>query len=175
MNDKIKSIEVFTLTLNRDIPYLGATGEGENINEKGYFVRDANKTVYSTFDRSVLLRMETTSGIVGWGETYGLVAPGVIGELITDLLANFIIGRDPSDPSVIYDNLYDLMRFRGYTGGFYVDALAAIDIALWDIAGRQVGKSVAELLGGVKKKKFMAYVSGSVSYTHLTLPTRDDV
>ena len=160
MNDKIKSIEVFTLTLNRDIPYLGATGEGENINEKGYFVRDANKTVYSTFDRSVLLRMETTSGIVGWGETYGLVAPGVIGELITDLLANFIIGRDPSDPSVIYDNLYDLMRFRGYTGGFYVDALAAIDIALWDIAGRQVGKSVAELLGGVKKKKFMAYVSG---------------
>ena len=42
MNDKIKSIEVFTLTLNRDIHYLGATGEGENINEKGYFVRDAN-------------------------------------------------------------------------------------------------------------------------------------
>ena len=80
--------------------------------------------------------------------------------MITDLLANFIIGRDPSDPSAIYDNLYDLMRVRGYTGGFYVDTLAAIDIALWDIAGRQIGKSVSDLLGGAKRKEFMAYISG---------------
>lgn len=160
MSDTVKSIEIFTLTLKKDTPYLGAIGEGEDLNDKGYFVRKANKTVYPSFDRSILLKIETSSGIVGWGETYGLVAPGVVYELITDLLANFIIGRDPSDPSAIYDNLYDLMRVRGYTGGFYVDTLAAIDIALWDIAGRQIGKSVSDLLGGAKRREFMAYISG---------------
>lgn len=81
-------------------------------------------------------------------------SPGAVGEIIRDLLADFTIGRDPSDPSAIFDDLYDLMRVRGYNGGFYVDALAAIDIALWDIAGRQAGKPVVELLGGEQSKKY---------------------
>jgi galactonate dehydratase len=58
---------------------------------------------------------------------------------VSDLLAGFTIGRAPGDAAAIYDDLYDLMRVRGYTGGFYVDALAAIDIALWDIAGKLAG------------------------------------
>ena len=70
------------------------------------------------------------------------------------------IRRDPSDPSTIYDDLYDLMRVPGYTGGFYVDALAAIDIALWDIAGRCAGTSVATPLGGAVRDTIPAYVYG---------------
>lgn len=160
MSDMVKSVEAFTLTLPRDTPYLGASRKGEEPNEKGYFVRKGNRTVYPIFDRSILVRIETKNGVVGWGETYGLVAPGAVGELIKDLLADFTIGRDPSDPSAIYDDLYDLMRVRGYTGGFYVDALCAIDIALWDIAGKLSNKSVADLLGGVKHNRIPAYLSG---------------
>jgi galactonate dehydratase len=160
MSDTVKSVEVFTLTQPRDTPYLGVSRPGEEPNAQGYLVRKGNKTVYPIFDRSVLVRITTVRGVVGWGETYGLVAPGAVGAIINDLLAGFVIGRDPAKPSAIYDDLYDLMRVRGYTGGFYVDALAAIDIALWDIAGRQQSKPVSALLGGSTETTIPAYVSG---------------
>lgn len=148
MSDAVLSVQAFALTRPRETPYLGAARAGEAPNAKGYMVRAGNRTVYPVFDRSILLRIETEGGVIGWGETYGLVAPGAVGALISDLLADFTIGRDPTTPEAIYDDLYDLMRVRGYTGGFLVDALAAIDIALWDIAGQIAGASVAELLGG---------------------------
>lgn len=160
MSDRVHSIAVFSLTRERDTPYLGAARAGEEPNAHGYLVRQENRTVYPIFDRSVLVRIETRNGVIGWGETYGIVAPGAVAAIINDLLAGFTIGRDPADPSAIYDDLYDLMRVRGYTGGFYVDALAAIDIALWDIAGKQAGKSIVELLGGIQHAKIPAYVSG---------------
>ncbi|MGI9506545.1 MAG: mandelate racemase/muconate lactonizing enzyme family protein [Geminicoccaceae bacterium] len=160
MSDAVARVEAFALTIPREQPYLGAPRDGEMPNAKGYFVRKGNRTVYPTFDRSALVRIETEDGVIGWGETYGLVAPGAVGAIIGDLLADFVIGRDPSEPPAIYDDLYDLMRVRGYTGGFYVDALAAIDIALWDVAGRRTGTSVAALLGGAVRDTIPAYVSG---------------
>ena len=160
MTDTILSINVFSLTLARDTPYLGSLQEGEEPNVQGYFVRTGNRTVYPVFDRSILVKIETKNGVVGWGETYGLVAPGAVAAIINDLLAGFTIGRDPADPEAIYNDLYDLVRVRGYTGGFYVDALAAIDIALWDIAGKQAGKNITKLLGGILHKTIPAYVSG---------------
>ncbi|WP_309082894.1 mandelate racemase/muconate lactonizing enzyme family protein [Chelativorans sp.] len=160
MADSVASVEVFTLTISRETVYLGAPRPGEEPNARGYLVRKGNKTVYPTFDRSVLVRVRTREGVTGWGETYGLVAPGAVIAIIDDLLADFTIGRDPTDPAAVHDDLYDLMRVRGYTGGFYVDALAAIDIALWDIAGKIAGKSVAELLGGRARARIPAYVSG---------------
>lgn len=160
MTDKVQSVAVFTLTQRRETPYLGATRSDEAPNAKGYFVRRGNRTVYPVFDRSVLVRVTTAEGVTGWGETYGLVAPGAVGAIIGDLLADFTIGQDPTDPPAIYDRLYDLMRVRGYTGGFYADALAAIDIALWDIAGKSAGKAVSDLLGGRRTDSLPAYVSG---------------
>jgi L-alanine-DL-glutamate epimerase-like enolase superfamily enzyme len=160
MTDPVASVQVFSLTLPRDKPYLGIARPGEEPNAQGYLVRRGNRTVYPTFDRSVLVRVETAGGVVGWGETYGIVAPGAVSAIINDLLAGFIIGRDPSDPTAIYDDNYDLMRVRGYTGGFYVDALAALDIALWDIAGRLARQPVAVLLGPVLHRTIPAYVSG---------------
>lgn len=64
------------------------TAAGEEPNGRGYLVRKANRTVYPTFDRSVLVRIETENGAVGWGETYGLVAPRATMEIIDDLLAD---------------------------------------------------------------------------------------
>ncbi|WP_295812569.1 mandelate racemase/muconate lactonizing enzyme family protein [uncultured Nitratireductor sp.] len=160
MSDSVKSVETFALTLPRETPYLGVARDGEQPNARGYLVRKGNRTVYPIFDRSVLVRIETRNGVVGWGETYGLVAPGAVGAIIGDLLADFTIGSDPANPSDIYDRLYDLMRVRGYTGGFYVDALAAIDIALWDIAGKLAGKPVSKLLGKQVRDTIPAYVSG---------------
>ncbi len=107
-----------------------------------------------------MVRVETEDGVVGWGETYGIVAPKATTAIVEDLLAEFVIGRDPFDASEIHDDLYNLMRVRGYTGGFYLDALGAVDIALWDAAGRTAGKPIYELLGGRKQEKVPGYVSG---------------
>ena len=85
----------------------------------------------------------------GWGETYGIAAPEAVVAIIDNLLARTILGRCPSEVSVIWEDLYDLMRVRGFFGGYYVDALAGIDIALWGLFGRRAGLSVAQLPGRV--------------------------
>jgi galactonate dehydratase len=160
MSERVAKVEAFSITIPRDTPYLGALRPGEEPNAKGYFIRKGNRTVYSIVDRTVLVRIETASGVVGWGETYGLAAPRATMALISDLLADFVIGADPFDVAVIHDRLYNMMRVRGYTGGFYLDALAAIDIALWDVAGKIAGLPLVKLLGGRWRDTIPAYVSG---------------
>ena len=71
-----------------------------------------------------------------------------------------LIGKDPHDVLMIYEDLYDAMRVRGFFGGFYHDALAGIDIALWDLKGKLLKQPVAALLGAKRYKKLPGYVSG---------------
>ncbi|MEO1019683.1 MAG: mandelate racemase/muconate lactonizing enzyme family protein [Pseudomonadota bacterium] len=160
MSDRVGRVECFIFEAERDQPYLGSLRAGEDANRQGYFVRAGNRTVYPTFDRSVVVRLTSADGAEGWGETYGIVAPGAVTAIINDLLAEFVIGRDPMDAATIHEDLYDLMRVRGYDGGFYLDALAAIDIALWDLAGQLASLPVAKLLGGRRRDRVKAYVSG---------------
>jgi L-alanine-DL-glutamate epimerase-like enolase superfamily enzyme len=161
MTSRIRRIETFKIEIpRREEIYLGDLKEGEVVNEAGYFVRVGNRTVYPVKDRSVLVRIETADGTVGWGETYGIVAPGAVMAIVDDLFAGFLIGRDPFEVSVIYEDLYDLMRVRGYHSGYYHDALALVDIALWDICGKLRNAPVASLLGGQRHQSIPAYVSG---------------
>ncbi|MCA0425522.1 MAG: mandelate racemase/muconate lactonizing enzyme family protein [Proteobacteria bacterium] len=160
MRDTVARIESFIITIPRDTPYLGALRVGEEANGRGYFVRKGNRTVYPTVDRNVLVRITTRDGVVGWGETYGIVSPRATTAIIDDLLAEFVVGSDPFDAAATHDRLYDLMRVRGYTGGYYLDALAAIDIALWDIAAQLARQPLCKLLGGQRRKTIPAYVSG---------------
>jgi galactonate dehydratase len=160
MSEQVAKVEVFTVTIPRETIYLGAARPGENVNEKGYIVRKGNRTVYPTADRSVIVRIETKSGAVGWGETYGIVAPGAVIAIIDDLLGPYVVGRDPRDVAIVHEDLYDLMRVRGYTGGYYLDALAAIDIALWDICGKLSNLPLVKLLGGQRHERLPAYISG---------------
>ncbi|KAB0265713.1 mandelate racemase/muconate lactonizing enzyme family protein [Microvirga brassicacearum] len=160
MTERIAKIEVFSITIPRETIYLGEARPGETVNEKGYIVRHGNRTVYPTSDRTVVVRVETTNGAVGWGETYGIVAPGAAMAIIDDLLGPYLIGRDPRDVVIIHEDLYDFMRVRGYTGGFYLDALAAVDIALWDIFGKLTNLPLVKLLGGQRHAHLPAYISG---------------
>ncbi len=132
----IRSIDPIVVALPRDTPYLGPLAAGEEVNRRGYFVRKGNRTIYPTVDRSVLVRMTASDGTIGWGETYGIVAPEAVVAILRDVMIPLVEGRSPDDPAAIYRDLYDLMRVRGGSGGFYGDALAAIDIALWDVKAR---------------------------------------
>ena len=122
---RVASVETFIVTIARDTPYLGPLGAGERVNERGYVVRRGNGTIYPVVDRSVVVRITTDDGRIGWGETYGICAPRATCEIINDLLAPVTIGADPADVEHIWDELYGLMRVRGCSGGFHVDAIAA--------------------------------------------------
>ena len=160
MSDRVAQVETFVVTVPRDTPYLGPLAPGESVNARGYIVRKGNGTIYPTVDRSIVVRATTENGAVGWGETYGICAPRATCEIINDLLAPVLLGADPSDPETTWDRLYDLMRVRGCTGGFHGDALAALDIALWDLSGQAAGKPIRDLIGPVSHATLPGYVSG---------------
>lgn len=157
---RIAQVESFIVALPREQPYLGPLGPGEQVNERGYLVRKGNRTVYPNTDRSVLVKVSAEDGTVGWGETYGIVAPQAVTAIVDDLLGPLLRGRDPRDAVVIQEDLYDLMRVRGHFGGYYTDAIAALDIAIWDLFGKSVGQPVVKLLGGQRMPRIPAYVSG---------------
>jgi galactonate dehydratase len=172
MVDRIRSVETFVVTIPRDVPYLGPLGEGETVNAHGYFVRRGNRTIYPTVDRSVIVKLTAGDGNIGWGETYGIVAPQAVVAIVDDVLAPMLIGRQPRDIPTIWDELYALMRVRGHWSGYFTDALAAIDIALWDLAAKRDGVRVVDLLGGARHERIPAYASG---LPRATLPERVDL
>jgi L-alanine-DL-glutamate epimerase-like enolase superfamily enzyme len=157
---KLRSLEAFAVSMPRDVPYLGPLGPGESINAKGYLVRRGNRTIYPASDMSVIVKATAADGIVGWGETYGIVAPQAVLAILREVLIPFVEGRDARDAPSIYDELYDMQRVRGASGGYWGDALAAIDIALWDVAARQAGVALSEALGGARRATIPAYASG---------------
>lgn len=158
--DAIVKVETFIISIPREVPYLGPLKAGEAINERGYLVRKGNRTIYPSTDMTLLVKVTGESGKVGWGECYGIVAPEATKAIIDDVLGPVIIGRDPADAVVIHEDLYDLMRVRGFFGGFYLDALAGVDIALYDLTGKVLGVPVSTLLGGRRHDTIPAYVSG---------------
>ncbi|RXR06337.1 mandelate racemase/muconate lactonizing enzyme family protein [Pseudoxanthomonas composti] len=157
---KVSSVETFILTVPREVPYLGPLGAGERVNSRGYLVRKGNGTLYPTVDRSLVVRLTTEDGAVGWGETYGICAPRAVCEIVHDLLAPELIGREPEDVERVWDDLYGLMRVRGCFGGFHVDAIAALDIALWDLRARARQVPLWQLLGTRQRERIPGYVSG---------------
>lgn len=157
---KICRVETFIISIPRDVPYMGPLGPGESINERGYLIRHGNRSIYPSTDMSVLIKITADDGTIGWGETYGIVAPNAVTSIIDDVLGPVVLGRDPRDVVTIQEDLYDLMRVRGFFGGFYVDSIAGVDIAIWDLFGKLVGQPVVKLLGGQRQTQIPAYVSG---------------
>jgi galactonate dehydratase len=157
---RVASVETFIVTIPRDTPYLGPLAPGESVNSRGYVVRKGNGTIYPTVDRSIVVKVTCDDGTIGWGETYGICAPRATCEIINDLLAPVTIGANPADVEQVWDELYGLMRVRGCSGGFHVDAIAAIDIALWDLYGKQRGVPIRDLLGPTENVTVPGYLSG---------------
>jgi galactonate dehydratase len=157
---RVASVETFIVTLPRDTPYLGPLAPGESVNSRGYVVRRGNGTIYPTVDRSIVVKLTCDDGSVGWGETYGICAPRATCEIINDLLVPVTIGANPVDVEQVWDELYGLMRVRGCSSGFHVDAIAAIDIALWDLYGKQRGVPIRDLLGPTENITVPGYLSG---------------
>lgn len=106
----------------------------------------------------LFVKVETDDGIVGWGEGFGhAIAPATKATLDTMVAAHFI-GRDPTDISGLMAEMLQKLHIFGRNGPV-VYALSAIDIALWDIAGKRAGLPVYQLLGGGRRPSLPAYAS----------------
>ena len=160
---QIKTVAAIPCRFAKDQSYLGSHDipDGAPV----YFRRPHIRAVYSRFFETTFVRIETDDGAIGWGECLAPVAPRVSAAVIEDLFVAELVGRDPMAIGAIRSGLYDMMRDRGYTGGFYIDAITAVDTALWDLKGRILGVPVASLLGGPYVDTVPAYVSsiGGVS------------
>lgn len=114
-------------------------------------------------DRSLLVRVYTDEGIVGTGEG-GLWAHHKMVYHAIEELAAYYVGKDPSR---IEHHYQVVSRDTHFTGSILSAAMSAIDIALWDILGKSVGKPVYQLLGGKCRDKIRVFanVSGTTPET----------
>ncbi len=106
-------------------------------------------------DRCLLVRVQTDEGIVGTGEAGLWAHHRLVYEAIVDL-AGYYVGKDAG---LIEHHFQAVSRDTHFSGAILSAALSAIDIALWDILGKSVGKSVAALLGGKVRDKVRVFAS----------------
>lgn len=97
-----------------------------------------------------LVAIETDTGIVGHGFT-SITDEDVIASAIDKVAGPAIIGDDPLAHERIWEKLYWELMPRGQTG-YAAHALAAIDVALWDIKGKALGQPIWRLLGGARPR-----------------------
>jgi L-alanine-DL-glutamate epimerase-like enolase superfamily enzyme len=97
-----------------------------------------------------LVEIETDAGVVGHGLT-GITEEDVIAQIVRGVAGPALIGDDPLAHERIWDKLYWLLMPRGQTG-YAAHALAALDVALWDIKGRILRQPVWRLIGGARSR-----------------------
>ncbi|MFL6733204.1 MAG: mandelate racemase/muconate lactonizing enzyme family protein [Sphingomicrobium sp.] len=116
--------------------------------------------VYSRTIDTVIVRIETDSGHIGWGEAKAPVAPEATAQIIRLLLTDILMGADPREVLVLWERMYAGMRVRGHRAGFYIEAIAGVDIALWDLAAQAANAPISTLLGGRMRECVRVYASG---------------
>ena len=105
----------------------------------------------------IFLKLTTDSGITGVGEVYtATFSPHLVAKMIEDVAARHLIGADPFKIEGLWRQMYG----RGYAlrpdltlGG----VMSGLEMACWDIVGKELGKPVYELLGGQVHDKLRTY------------------
>ena len=157
---RITSIRAFAVKFDEGDFFGGKGAEAHKAPAAPYLVQPGWRGIYSSRIESMIVRVETDEGVVGYGEGQSPVAPEVSAAIVHCVLAPVLIGRDPRGARVLRREMYNLMNLRGHTGGFMLDAIAAVDTAFWDIAGKAAGLPIHRLLGGPCRIEVPVYVSG---------------
>ncbi len=134
---KIQSVETFLLESPLETPFAWSQGSAEK-------------------RTALICKITTDDGLVGWGEGGGSPSQTVI----HDIFAPLLLGEDPGNINRLWHKMFGSIHNDNQTGGFGGGALSGVDIALWDIAGKSSGKSVAALLGGAVREKVPVYATG---------------
>jgi D-galactarolactone cycloisomerase len=110
---------------------------------------------------ATLVEVVTENGISGWGEAFnqGLEPPQISAATIEHALKPLLIGASALDTEVLWHKMYHATRDYGRKGSVMA-AISAVDIALWDIAGKAYGVPIYQLLGGAFRQRVQAYATG---------------
>jgi D-galactarolactone cycloisomerase len=110
---------------------------------------------------ATLVEVITDEGIIGWGEAFaqGLEPPEIAATVIDKALKPLVLGADPLDTEVLWHRMYHMTRDYGRKGSV-VAGISAVDMALWDIAGKYYRVPVYKLLGGAFRTRVEPYATG---------------
>lgn len=107
---------------------------------------------------TLLVRVDTDAGVTGWGEGFGHRIFTATRAALDSFIGPMCLGRDPTALNQLVDELQRNLAGVGRNGPAMY-ALSAIDIALWDIAGKLAGLPLYRLLGGSTRTQVPAYAS----------------
>ena len=105
----------------------------------------------------LLVRIETDTGIVGWGEAFCYGSLDAVRAVVEQMIAPQLIGRPAGDIARISRDLQQNLHLLGRYG-LTLFGVSGVDIALWDIAGKAANLPLCRLLGG-EPRPLPAYAS----------------
>ena len=105
----------------------------------------------------IFVKLTTDSGVTGYGEVYSVpFHPRVVEQMIANVAERYVIGADPSQ----IERLWRILYSSGFTqrpDTSMLGILSGIEMACWDILGKEAGKPVYSLLGGRVHEKLRSY------------------
>ena len=123
----------------------------------------------------LVVKVHTDTGLIGIGHTdqipgvyridsQGQPALGSASRIIPDLITPLLIGKDPLDIESLWDTMFGITyqkrwNMNGWTRGQLMAAIAATDMALWEIAAKHADKPVFRLMGG-SETAIKCYMAG---------------
>ena len=119
---------------------------------------------------ALIIEVETDAGIIGYGEVDScpLVTKAIIEAPVSHTLSQglkgLVVGEDPFEHEKIWHKMYEGTLYCGREGAV-IQAMAGIDLALWDIMGKALDQPVYKLLGGGFKDRVRAYASHMFAFT----------
>ena len=171
---KITKVEAFVIRTPKDatppqrlieMPPVGAMTGGVGLWNR---LDHASPSRFRGYTQAALVKITTDQGLIGWGECHAPAAPRVHQTVVSDLLAPILIGQDAREIEPLWEKMYSSQRLRGYSNGFFTEAIAGVDLALWDILGKFTGQPLYRLLGGKYRDKVPTYTGiGGASITAL--------
>ena len=169
MNDcdlsfRLASVETLHISLGEEASYWQDYGTTSAISagagRSRYEFKEGWQTVYAAAVETPLVKIELHDGTVGWGESNTPIAPEIVCLMLDRAIAPMVLGIPFTSPLELWDMVYDSQRGRGINSGYWMDALAALDIAVWDALGRRNGLPVARMIDGQQRGSIPVYQSG---------------
>lgn len=115
------------------------------------------ETIRSTDRGYCWILLHTDAGHIGIGETYHRADPAE--QVIHEFARAFLLGKDPENIELIWDNMYKRASFHGLMGA-ELRAISGIDTGLWDLLGKIYQTPLYRLLGGQTRTSIPIYFSG---------------
>ncbi len=107
---------------------------------------------------TVLLRITTEDGLVGWGECFSYACQSAVSAALRDMVVPLLLGQDASDPAALMLEVQRKLHLFGRYG-ITIFAISGADAALWDLKARSSGVPLAQLLGPSLRDTVPSYAS----------------